>query len=147
MLRKNGNLACRSRVESAGLLLPDPYQARRKITMRTVSRLLPALLLVFLAGCAKPKDLIIGKWEVVEGAMKGQTLEFTKDGTVRMPTIGNLVAEVKYAFVNDDTVEVDMPVLFSKDVVKKTRYTVAIKKNEMTATDDKGKAMQMKRIP
>jgi len=114
--------------------------------MRLAHLAVLALLTLVLAGCAKPKDQIIGKWEVQDGEWKGKTLEFTKEGVVRIPLLPSVVKEYKYQFVSDDALEIEMPVFLSQDLVKKNKYTVAFQKDQMTATDDKGKAMQMKRV-
>src|SRR5262245_63214587 len=110
-----------------------------------------------LSACAsKPKDLIIGKWEPTDSAEKG-TLEFAKDGTMKMGT-GPISIQAKYKFIDDQTMEVEMEnplgglgagaggvqVQIPKTIT--SRVKVSVTKDELTTTDDKGKTTKFKRV-
>ncbi|MBL8796990.1 MAG: hypothetical protein JNM56_24020 [Planctomycetia bacterium] len=104
--------------------------------MRHTSVVLLGFLLVFLAGCgsAKPKDLIVGKWEAQNDEAKkmgGMTVEFKPESAMTMK-IGTVSIDGKYKFVDDATVEVETEMLGKKDSKK---FKVEIVKDEMTTTE------------
>jgi hypothetical protein len=71
--------------------------------MRRVAWLVAGVGLLALAGCAaRPKDLVIGKWQPEGG---GGTVEFTKDGQYKVSDDKFSYAG-KYEFVDEDTVEI-----------------------------------------
>ena len=55
----------------------------------------------------KPKDLIVGKWEPAEKKEMGATLEFLKDGKLKV-SVGTINVDGTYKFVDDTNVEVEM---------------------------------------
>jgi hypothetical protein len=80
----------------------------KEVDMRRVTWLVTAAVLLALAGCAaRPKDLVIGKWQPEGGA---GTIEFTKDGDYKRSN-GTLTYAGKYTFVEEDVAEIryDIP--------------------------------------
>jgi hypothetical protein len=60
-------------------------------------------VLLAVAGCAaRPRDLVIGKWQP-EGT--GGTIEFTRDGQYKVAN-GKVNYAGQYTFVDEDTVEI-----------------------------------------
>jgi len=108
-------------------------------------------LTVGLSGCGgggKPKDLIIGKWEVdakdipKELAGMKPTIEFKTDGTTVM-TAGPMTMGGKYKFVSEDDVEVEMSFA---GITKKEKNKVKVTADELTTTDEKGKVEKYKKV-
>lgn len=108
---------------------------------------------LFVVGCgAKAKDLIVGKWDYVEGGdRKGQKIEFANDGTVTLDVywagpIGKpgVVSEPmpqkgKYKLTEDEIIEIDVPgVTLIKGKVRATM-------DELTITDAQGNVSKLKR--
>jgi hypothetical protein len=106
--------------------------------MRTIASVVLGLLLLVAAGCgsAKPKDAIIGKWDVVSGNDKltGTKVEFTKEGEQTSAT-GSFVVKTKYRFSQDDILESEFDFGNLKVVQK---FKVEIKGDDMTMTEQDG---------
>jgi hypothetical protein len=108
-----------------------------------------------LAGCAaKPKDLIVGKWEYVEGGeRKGQKIEFTKDGVVKIGVhwagpVGKPAApsdptteKGEYKFTDDGKLEINVP------GVQWIKAKVQFSEGELTMTDAEGHTSKLKKAP
>ncbi len=123
--------------------------------MRTPNVLLLVTCAFLHAGCAaKAKDLIVGKWEYVEGGdRKGQKIEFTNDGAVNLdvnwagpvgkPAVasGPMVQKGKYTFTDGDNIEIDIPGVWS------IKGKVRASKDELTITDTNGRMSKLKRAP
>jgi hypothetical protein len=106
--------------------------------VRNVSLVVMASFLLFAVGCggSKPKDLIVGKWNLVESAdmpkdivakMQG-TMEFKSDGELVMNVMG-MSKSGKYKFVSDDTMEAELG-------GKAKKLKVDIKGEDLTTTED-----------
>ena len=108
--------------------------------MRHTFLALLGFLLVFLAGCgsAKPKDLIIGKWEAQgeeQKKMGGMVVDFKPDSSMTLK-MGIVSIHGKYKFTDDTTVEVEIEL---PNKTESKTMKVEIVKDEMTATDLDGK--------
>ena len=106
------------------------------------------LLLIGLAGCAaKPQDVIIGKWQNTDAKGRFQSLEFDKDGTSRHSPVGfkGVLVPGKYKWIGDDQVDLEytLPLL---NVIKSERFKVAVKGDDLAATDENGTKQEFKRI-
>ncbi len=89
----------------------------------------------------KPKDLIIGKWESADPkkpAVEKGIIEFTKEGKVKL-TAGPVSVDGTYKFIDEKTLELTIG-----DMTEK--LTVAVTKDELTATDSKNKTDKLKRV-
>jgi uncharacterized protein (TIGR03066 family) len=88
----------------------------------------------------KPKDLIVGVWEIVSDKDKG-TQEFKADGTFIMtPEIEGKPVEMKgkYKFVEDEVVELEFtPPGADKPLTVKNK--VKVSKDELSMKDESGK--------
>jgi uncharacterized protein (TIGR03066 family) len=92
----------------------------------------------------KPKDLILGKWEMSRDKQK-ISLEFAKDGILKVRLTNddkNTDVEGKYKFVDDDNMEVEL--VYMGDT-KKEKLKVVVTKEELTTTDGAGKKETFKR--
>src|SRR5437016_4853194 len=86
--------------------------------MRTLGWMAAGCLVCLLAGACtearaedKPKDLIVGKWEPADAKQKGLTIEFTKDGKVKINVSKDefkLNLDGTYKFVSDNEFEVSI---------------------------------------
>jgi uncharacterized protein (TIGR03066 family) len=97
-----------------------------------------------LLAADKPKDLILGKWEMSRDKHK-VSLEFVKDNVlkVRLTTDDkNIDVEGKYTFVDDDNIEVELVYMGE---TKKEKLKVVVTKEELTTTDGAGKKETFKR--
>jgi len=102
--------------------------------MRLLRFSLVACLVLFVTACgSKPADLIVGKWEGGEGDKKG-TMEFTKDGKVKV-SMGPMSLEGTYKFVSDDTMEVTMMGQTAKVKVKVTKDELEMTTEGKTDTE------------
>jgi uncharacterized protein (TIGR03066 family) len=100
------------------------------------SALLVGVVPLLALAADKPKDLIVGKWEVVsEGTSKGVIVEYKADGTTTASKGEKVLPTGKYKFVEDDLMEFE-----SKLAGNVIKYRVKISKDEMTTTDEKTKA-------
>src|SRR5512144_3453403 len=63
------------------------------------------------AAVAKPRELIVGKWEATDPAQIVQVYEFADDGTLKVSLKDQKeAAPGKFKFTNDETMEVDYQV-------------------------------------
>jgi uncharacterized protein (TIGR03066 family) len=95
-----------------------------------------------LGAADKPKDLIVGKWEPVENKGQAPTIEFTKDGKLKI-SIAQMTIEGTYKFLDDNNVEVEISFMGQ---TQKEKMKVECTKDEMTTTDSKNKAEKFKRV-
>lgn len=78
------------------------------------------------------KELIVGKWQPTDKAGEKATVEFTKDGKVKV--VADLYTlDGTYKFLKDDQIEVTMPIAGKEESVK---LTVKVTKDELTTTDE-----------
>jgi uncharacterized protein (TIGR03066 family) len=94
---------------------------------------------------AKPKDLIVGKWAPTDLERKDRTLEFTKDGALKIVVKGkglSYSAEGKYKFTDDQTLEITLNA--GKKAEKVTIKTIT--KSQLVLVDPKGKAETFKKV-
>jgi len=99
-------------------------------------------------GGDKPKELIIGVWEIQDKDAKG-TMEFKKDGTlVQVVEIAGmkLTANGTYKFVEEDVIETEIkpPVEGAPSQKEKVKVT-KVTKDELVTKDSKGKEDKFKR--
>jgi hypothetical protein len=123
--------------------------------MQTPVLFLLASCALLLVGCAgKPKDLILGKWEYIEGGdRKGQKIEFTNDGVVKLEVhwmgpigkpaapSGPVTEKGEYKFTDDDNLEIDVP------GIQWIKAKVRVTKDELTMTDAQGNTRKLKKVP
>jgi uncharacterized protein (TIGR03066 family) len=83
---------------------------------------------------AKPKDLIVGKWEPADDGGKGIVIEFTKDGALRF-SYKDQTFDGKYTFLDDDNIDVELTALGQ---TKKTKMKVKVTKDELITIEDSG---------
>jgi hypothetical protein len=73
----------------------------------------------------KPRDLIVGKWEVVDdglgGLAKGVIVEYKADGTVTASYGENKYQTGKYKFVEDNVMEFESKIGVKRYRVKVTK--------------------------
>jgi|GEM_PF-3709334 len=125
--------------------------------MRRLQFCVLALLVALIASCGtqSPRDLLLGKWELIEDK-EGGTVEFEKDGKFR-GTRGFITVQGKYKWTDDKTLEVDVenPLAgltaklgkMPEDNGLKMKYTlVSINRDEMVANDAAGKTLKFKRM-
>jgi uncharacterized protein (TIGR03066 family) len=93
--------------------------------------------LLALAADAKPKDLIVGKWEVTEGKNKGVILEYKADGKVTVTQGDKTTPTGTYKFVADDVLEFQGEIMGEK--APPIQYRVKVTKDELVTTDEKTK--------
>jgi len=116
--------------------------------MTAVRSLLAVCLILCVAMSAplvaadKAKDLIIGKWEPAGNQGQVPTIEFTKDGKLKI-TIQQMTIEGTYKFLDDNNVEVEISFMGQ---TQKEKMKVECTKDEMTTTDSKNKAEKFKRV-
>jgi hypothetical protein len=82
----------------------------------------------------KPKDLILGKWESVDGVSKGVVVEFKADGTTTATFKERTISTGKYKFVEDDVMEFE-PTFLGKGEKLTVRFRMKIAGDELTQTD------------
>jgi hypothetical protein len=120
---------------------PFAYHPRFLLTRgAAMSRLIVSLLLVLAllaaasAGDAKPRDLILGKWESQDGVSKGVVVEFKDNGTTTATFKGRVTSTGKYKFVEDDVLEFEATFLGAgKKLI--SRFRIKITGDELTQTD------------
>jgi hypothetical protein len=99
-----------------------------------------------ISGCsAQPRDLIIGNWQAADGAQ--DTVEFTKDGSVKFVTEGRAVSG-KYKFEKDSILEVswDSPIPREGGFqAHGMMQSVKVSKSELTMADPSGRSRTFKR--
>ena len=115
--------------------------------MQNMLRCLLFLALVVVLGCgAKPKDLILGKWEAVDAKTPIKSVEFLPDGALKLPTgFKGIVMEGKYKIIGDDRLEIEhtLPVV---NVLKVSTFKMAITRDTLVVTDDQGTKHEYKRV-
>ncbi len=92
------------------------------------------------------KDLIVGKWQPGEKAGESATLEFTKDGKVKVMVMAGdkFNLDGTYKFVKDNQIEVTLSFGGKENTVK---LNVKVTKDELTTTEEgKDKTETFKRI-
>ena len=104
----------------------------RQITLSIAS--LVFLPLATFAADPKPKDVILGKWESLDGISKGVIVEFKKDGTTEASYNGKVMTTGKYKFIDDDTMEFEQTFLNTKQPLI-MKFRMQIKGDELTQTD------------
>jgi hypothetical protein len=81
------------------------FEQRIGSKMKKVMIALGILILVGLAGCGKStEESIVGKWKQVDGT---QTIEFFKDGTVRIIDKGEPAVTGDYRFIDNNRIRMD----------------------------------------
>jgi uncharacterized protein (TIGR03066 family) len=129
---------------------PVPTSEDIMKALRVVGMGLLVSVLVVASGCgsSKPKDLIIGKWEVTEKLgdkeMKG-TYEFTKDGTLKM-SMGPISMDAKYKFIDDNNFEMTMEIPGLKETKSEKIKIESITSDKMVASDPKGEKKEFKKV-
>jgi uncharacterized protein (TIGR03066 family) len=112
-------------------------RARSVTVLATVALFAVAIASTFAADTAK--ELIVGKWQPNDKDGEKATVEFTKDGKVKV-VADPYSLDGTYKFVKDDQIEVTMPIAGKESTVK---LIVKVTKDELTTTDetkdDKGK--------
>jgi uncharacterized protein (TIGR03066 family) len=92
----------------------------------------------------KPRDLIVGKWQPAKEDKQEMTLEFKKDGTLKVEVKKPGIAlDGKYKFTKDDELEVEMTFMGE---TKKETMTVKVTNEELTTKDSKGKEETFKKV-
>jgi hypothetical protein len=94
------------------------------------------------AVAAKPADLIIGTWEIVDEKKKGK-LEFVKGGEIIMTAEPDPAVKGKYNFVEDDLVEVEFVAPGGEKKAQKLK--VKVDKDTLETTDEAKKVDKFKR--
>jgi uncharacterized protein (TIGR03066 family) len=98
----------------------------------------------------KNSELIVGKWSPDGPAAKGVTIEFTKDGKVKISIDagGKAIAiSGTYKFPDDKTIEMTMEDPFGKGEKKSQKITVkSISGTEMVIVNPEGKEEKMKAV-
>ena len=97
----------------------------------------------------KPKDLIVGKWEIIEDKQSG-TIEFKADGTMMIVVKldGNEIPlKGTYKFTAEDALVVEFtPPIEGADKLTQKLKIAKIDKNELITKDEKGKEDKFKRV-
>ena len=102
--------------------------------------------LAALADDPKPKDVILGKWESIDGVSKGVIVEFKKDGTAEASYNGKVMTTGKYKFNEEDVMEFEQTFL-NTDKTLIMKFRMQIKGDELTQTDMKtGIQKKMKKL-
>ena len=117
----------------------------------TASRSLFAVCLILrvavgapLLAADKPKDLIVGKWEPVEKKDQGLTIEFLKDGKVKITfPQANINLDGTYKFLDDSNIEIEFKVM---DKVQMEKLKVEVTQDALTTTDSMNKVEKFKRV-
>jgi uncharacterized protein (TIGR03066 family) len=91
----------------------------------------------------KSRDLIVGKWDGVDGDNKGATMEFAADGTLTMTVPGAPAMKGKYEFLKDDLVAVEVKLPDGNKIAQKLK--VRVTKDDLTTTDEENKVDRYKR--
>jgi uncharacterized protein (TIGR03066 family) len=109
----------------------------------------PTFSFVFAAEM-KTSELIVGKW-TPEGSVKGSTVEFTKEGTVKLTADADgtvVTVSGTYKFVKDDTVEMNLefPKSNEKKMEKLTITIKSISSSEMTILNPKNELEKLKAV-
>ena len=105
----------------------------------------PALL---LAADAKPKDLIVGKWESLTGTNKGVVIEYKADGMTITSFREKTFQTGKYKFTGEDILETEGKLTVQgKEIPYKNQYKVEVTKESLVMTDQKTKFVRkLKRV-
>ena len=94
----------------------------------------------------KPKDVIVGKWEPVDDKSDSATIEFLKDGRLKITAIlgtMKLSYDGTYKFVDDNNIETE-PTFQGKTT--KDKLKVEVTKDTLTTTDSTGRADKLRRV-
>lgn len=78
---------------------------------------------------AKPKELIVAKWQRTDPGKEKEVLEVSPDGKITVGEPG-LAFEGKYKFLDDDTMEYEVKPSFGKQQYGK--FKVKVSKDELT---------------
>ncbi len=122
--------------------------------MKVVIALTAAWLVLFstsiFAVDKKAQDSLVGKWQSADEKDKGVTVEFTKDGRVKV-TFGadglSFIIEGIYKPIDDKTVEVTMDDMNKKGEKKAEKLSIkSAAENECVLVDSKGKETTLKKI-
>ena len=105
-------------------------RARSVTVLATVALFAVAIASTFAADTAK--ELIVGKWQPNDKDGMKATVEFTKDGQVRI-VADQYSIDGAYKFLKDDPIEVTLPIAGKETTVK---LTVKVNKEELTTTDE-----------
>jgi hypothetical protein len=117
-------------------------------------------LALLLTSCgSKPQDLIVGKWQSTDAKEPG-TIEFTKDGNINIVN-GPMTLKATYKFLDDKNIEMEIQNPFGgmgidiggkkMDMPKmdmpglKQKVGIAVSKDELTMTNEKGQTTKFKR--
>jgi hypothetical protein len=95
--------------------------------------LVVTLLTSAFADDKKPKDLVLGKWESLDGLSKGVIVEFKDDGTTTASFKGKVQTTGKFKFVEDDVMEFEPTFVGGKKLTP--RFRIKIMDDELTQTD------------
>ena len=94
-----------------------------------------------------PKDLLVGKWKVVD-SKNNKLVEFTKDGKMigsTTNTNGKVVMSTStYKFIGDEKIEITVDVLGKK--VMQTLAITSLTKDELVTKNDFGGTEKYKRV-
>jgi hypothetical protein len=98
---------------------------------------------------AKPKDLIVGKWESLDGISKGAIVEYKADGTITAGKVDKSMQTGKYKFVEDDLMEVKVNFSVGETNFSSLKqYRVKVTKDELITIDQLNKVeKKFKRVP
>jgi len=105
--------------------------------IRLVARfvvLFAAVTITATADEKKPKDLILCKWESVDGISKGVVVEFKADGTTTATFNGKSMPTGKFKFVEDDVMEFE-PTFLGKGEILTMRFRMKIAGDDLIQTD------------
>ncbi len=86
------------------------------------------IVLLHLVSCSGTQSRIIGKWQEFDST---ETLEFLKDGTIKLVADNGAVIEGKYTFVEKDHIKIE---LRAGEKQLKEEWKVKISGNEMILT-------------
>jgi uncharacterized protein (TIGR03066 family) len=98
----------------------------------------------------KPQDIIVGKWSPTKEANKGMSLEFTKEGVIKVDIKAEgLSLDLKgtYKFIDDKTIEVTLENPLKKDEEKTDKLTIkSIAADKMVLIGPDGKEEEFKPV-
>jgi hypothetical protein len=114
-----------------------------------ITTLLVCVFPLLALAADKPKDLIVGKWESLDGLSKGVIVEYKADGNITASFKEKTMPTGKYKFVEDDLMEVNVSFkVGDKDIASLNKYRVKVTKEELTTIDEKSKVeKKFKRVP
>ena len=129
--------------------------------MRRVLILLVPVLAVAITGCGSSstsgsssvgqndpaQDLIVGKWQVLDkdGKDGSGIIAFAADGKFIISGARNGGANGTYKFVSADSIELYIENPSTKQIVTQ-KMKIAVNKDELTVTSEKGKTNKHRRI-